>query len=61
MREFDELKFLKEFKARMGWSYDRIARVQAYTAGQSRAGFWERIYLSPMAKKVLRAFLIEHL
>jgi len=61
MREFDELKMLKEFKAREGWSYDRIARVTGLHNRTIQGWFLGKNKPSPMARKVLRAFLIEHL
>jgi len=61
MREFDELKLLKEFKAEKGWSYDRIARATGLHSRTIQGWFLGKNKPSPMAKKVLRAFLIEHL
>jgi len=61
MREFDELKLLKEFKAKSGWSYEKIARETGLHMRTIQGWFTGKFKPSPLAKKVLRTFLIEHL
>lgn len=61
MRDFDEIKTLKEFKERSGWSHQKIAEnmgihgmtIQGWLSGKYKP--------SPVFKKMLRSFLIEKL
>ena len=61
MKEFDELKMLKEFKEKSGWSYQKIGQAMGIH-GQTVQGWLTGKYKpSPVFKKMLRAFLIENL
>jgi DNA-binding XRE family transcriptional regulator len=61
MKEFDEIKMLKEFKAKSGWSNQRIGEAMGIH-GQTIQGWLTGKYKpSPVFKKMLRSFLIEHL
>lgn len=61
MKEFDEIKMLKEFKEKSGWSNKKIGEVMGLH-GQTVQGWLSGKYRpSPMAKRLLLAFLIENL
>lgn len=61
MKEFDEIKMLKEFKEKSGWSNQKIGEAMGLH-GQTIQGWLSGKYKpSPMAKRLLRAFLIENL
>lgn len=54
----DELKALKEFKEKSGWSFDKMAAKIGVTPQTIRNWFNGRYAPSEMAKRLIRDFLI---
>jgi DNA-binding transcriptional regulator YiaG len=59
--EFDEIKKLKEFKKKSGWSNQRIAEAMGIHSQTIQNWLSGKYQPSPLAKRLLRAFLIERL
>ena len=59
--EFDEIKKLKEFKKKSGWSNQRIAEAMGIHSQTIQNWLSGKYQPSPVFKKMLRSFLIERL
>lgn len=61
MAEFNELEELKKFKSKSGWSYERLAREIGVHSQTVQGWFSGKYKPSLMAKRLIRAFLIDHI
>ena len=61
MEEFNDLDMLKKFKEKSGWSYDKISKEIGVHHQTIQGWFSGKYKPSQLARKTLRAFLIDHL
>jgi len=61
MEEIREVEMLRKFKNESGWSFEKIAREIGVSHQSVMAWLNKGVKPNPLARKAIKAFLIEHL
>jgi transcriptional regulator with XRE-family HTH domain len=61
MEEIKEVEMLRDFKNKSGWSFEKIARQIGVSHQSVMAWINRGVKPNPLARKAIKAFLIDHL